>query len=88
MRIMRMIRDAMERAVSPKVRGRKGARIRCEACHQWVETAYLTPGVTGGIELKCDGCRQTWHQAIRDYYAHRSLEAAAARYDRERQEAA
>lgn len=88
MRIMRVIRDAMERAVSPKVHGRKGARIRCEACHRWVEMAYLTPGVLGGIELKCDDCRAVWHQAIRDYYAHRAAEQAAARYDRERKEAA
>ncbi|MBI2882871.1 MAG: hypothetical protein HYY11_03025 [Candidatus Methylomirabilis oxyfera] len=84
MGIIRRIREAMARAMSPTVRSRKGARVQCESCRQWVDLAYLTPGAMGGIELRCDGCRAAWHQGIRDLYAHRAAEQAAARYDGER----
>lgn len=86
MRRLRRIWRALRRAAAQRIRGRKGTRVRCEGCHQWVGTAYLMPipGEGGGIELRCEDCRRLWHQAITDYYAHRTADAAAARFDRER----
>lgn len=90
MSIIEAIRRAMGRAWDQTVRGRTGTRVQCDGCRQWVQTAYLVPipGEAGGVELKCEDCRKIWHQAIRDLYAHRAAEQAAARYDRERREAA
>jgi len=87
----RTLRDLWDRIVdgaaglldrlADRVEGRP-ARDVCQACGRPARILYLIPGLgmTGGIDLRCDPCRATWHQAIRDFYAHRAADVAAANY--------
>lgn len=70
-----------------------GSQAHCDGCGRRGGMLYAMPAAiqADGLPsfvLRCDPCRAMWHQAIRDYYAHRAAEQAAARYDRERKEAA
>lgn len=86
-RIMDGAGDLLDR-IADLVQGRP-AWDMCGACGRSARVLYLMPTpIEGSVERRCDGCRATWHQAIRDLYAHRAAEQAAARYDRERGEAA
>lgn len=90
-RVRRQLKRSIDRWLARRqLRRYQKTLVRCESCRQWVGTAYLMPipGEAGGIDLRCEDCRRLWHQAIRDYYAGRAADAAAARYDRERREAA
>ncbi|GEM_PF-5816465 len=79
--------DLLDR-IADRVEGRP-AWDMCGACGRSARVLYLMPTpIDGAVDRRCDTCRETWHQAIRDYYAHRAAEQAAARYDRERKEAA
>lgn len=80
-------------ALRQRVRG-AGTRARdqrCDACGRTGQLGrplyYLTP-TPFGIARRCDACRAVWHRAIREHYALRVAEVAAARYSQERQEAA
>lgn len=91
-RVMDGLGDGAE-ALRQRVRG-AGTRTRdqrCDACGRTGPLGrplyYLTP-TPFGIARRCDACRAMWHQAIREHYALRVGEVAAARYERERQEAA
>jgi len=51
----------------------------CPACGSRYEVLYLLP-TPFGLAARCDACRAAWHQGIRDWYAHRAAEVAAAHY--------
>lgn len=83
MRIRYALRRLFGRLRPWAVRARRGTMVRCESCQEWVGVLYAMPGLVGMVEmvqLRCDGCRATWHQAIRDYYAHRAAAVAAEQH--------
>jgi len=70
--------DLLDR-IADRVQGRP-AWDMCGACGRPARVLYLMPTpIDGIVERRCDACREVWHRAIRDYYAHRAaIEAAAA----------
>lgn len=88
-RVMDGIGDGAE-ALRQRVRGAwSGARDQqCDACGRTGQLGrplyYLTP-TPFGIARRCDACRAMWHRAIKELYALRVAEVAAARYEIEGQ---
>lgn len=58
----------------------------CGACERPTRVIYLVP-LPFGVERRCESCREGWHQAIRDYYAHRAALEASILHARQSREA-
>ena len=64
--------------MADRVEGRPSWDL-CRVCGRPAHVIYLMP-LPFGIERRCESCREGYHQAIRDFYAHRAALHASIRH--------